>query len=288
LIYYLLLITHSQEKIEALEAELSQTKLERDNDKAIFSDQEKALSDKLAAANEEVKLFNIFKTTGAISRDLQPQDDQVEEDEDQDSYYEPTPLSDDDNDELLSATGPRLGQRRSWLMRHSGSTPLTISDFNTPRKTTVAEECISVRDDKGYYTTYVHLDSKSRITLIKRVLSNVVGIINYKIVRVPGGGKGLESTRHFWKIAAAIHSKDSSLKIETTREFGMFGRSPFRQFILKAHQGDNQADAMGPVLRRHQAGESREIQVEQDGSAHDPADEPVQQQPAQPFELAMS
>ena len=204
----------------------------------------RVLAAKLTAANEEIKVFNIFKTTGNIATTpLQPQTDPHEEDQDQDSYYELNDLSDDDNEEPASAVGQGISQRKFWLIRHSGATRLTIKHFNAHLGETLADECISFRDDNGYYTTYVHLESKRRITLIKRIVSEAVGSIEYKIVKTPLGPKGIQSTRHFWKIAAAIHSNDYRLRIETNRESGMFGRSPFRTFILQSHRGQ----AAGPA-----------------------------------------
>ena len=77
----------------------------------------------------------------------------------------------------------------------------------------MAGECISIQDDNGYYTTYVHMDEKIRTIDMKRMLSDAANIIAFKVVHFHNT---IQSSRHFWKIAVAIQQKHGSLKMERT------------------------------------------------------------------------
>ena len=223
-----------QIQIETFKAELNHAESERDNAVAIFNAKEADLLSKIAAANENVRLLHIFKNTRSITRNIQPtQIPEEEDDDEQDSVYETTPLSDDDNEEHLPLEKSRPIQRKSWIARHSGSKRLTISTLCIPLTTPTVNECISFRDANGSYTTYIHLDTKCRVTGIKDLLSKAEGVLNYKIVRV-GKGEVVQDTRHFRNIAAAILSNHKSLKIETIPPFGP--RGIFKEYMNgKAH-----------------------------------------------------
>lgn len=134
--------------------------------------------------------------------------------EDTDDQEQLHPLSDDDDidNEALKSTTSTNAQRRGWLIRHSGSTHLTCDIFLKSEKS-VADHCISIQDDNGYYTTYVHLDEKVRTIDMKRMLSDAANIIAFKIVHFH---IQIQNSRHFWKLAAAIQQKHGSLKMERT------------------------------------------------------------------------
>lgn len=124
------------------------------------------------------------------------------------------PLSDDDDvdNEALKSTTSTYTAKTSWLIRHSGSTHLTCDIFRHGSvEPPIANECISIRDDNGYYTTYVHMDEKIRTITLKRMLSTAANIIAFKIVHV---NKQPQNSRHFWKLAEGIQQKHSSLKME--------------------------------------------------------------------------
>ena len=206
--------------------------MDRDNDTAVFSGKEADLSSKLAAAHEEIRLLRIFKNTRSVTRDTPQEQIREEEEEgsDDDSFYETTPLSDNEGDVTNEEQSPRPIQRRAWILRHSGSTRLAISALNINPYTPMVNECISFRDDNGLYTTYIHLDVKCRVTGVERLLSDIEGLIDYKIVRIRKG-HSLQSSRHFWKIASAIRSKHRSLKMERMVGIGQGQRSLFKEFM---------------------------------------------------------
>jgi len=145
-------------------------------------------------------------------------------DDDDASPPELHPLSDDENVENVSFNPSN--QKRQWLLRHAGSTHLTcnvirVSNLHEP----IADECISIRDENGYYTTYIHTHEKVRVITIKRILSEIADVLSFKVVHF---GKNIQGSRYFWKLATGIQSKHSSLHMESLR---MEGCSVFKSFV---------------------------------------------------------
>jgi hypothetical protein len=148
-------------------------------------------------------------------------DDPPDED---DTSPELHPLSDDENVDNVPGN-PNSHQKKQWLLRHAGSTHLTcdvirVSNLHEP----IADECISIRDENGYYTTYIHTHEKVRVITIKRILSDIAGVLSFKVVHF---GKNIQGSRYFWKLATGIQTKHSSLHMELLR---MEGGSVFKSF----------------------------------------------------------
>jgi hypothetical protein len=129
-----------------------------------------------------------------------------------------------------------LGQRKDWLIRHTGTTHLTCNILNVLRTSPEADECISIRDDEnGVYTSYVHFGIKIRGCILGRLLSNAAGIIDFKIVNF--SGKKIQSTYHFWDIAAGIHFNHRGLKVDRLHSIAGLQRkscNPFAIFFQSA------------------------------------------------------
>lgn len=129
-----------------------------------------------------------------------------------------------------------LGQRKCWLIRHTGTTHLTCNTLNVLRTSPAADECISVRDDDtGVYTSYVHFDIKIRGCVLGRLLSNAAGIIDSRIAKFTG--EKIQSTYHFWDIAAGIHFNHRGLKVDRSRSLAgslRIAHTPFLRFFQSA------------------------------------------------------
>jgi hypothetical protein len=141
--------------------------------------------------------------------------------DDNDASPELLPLSDDENvDNVITQSGAvDNGQRRQWLLRHAGSTHLTCDMIRVSSlHASIADECVSVRDDNGYYTTYIHTHEKVRVVVIKRILSGIADVLSFKVVHF---GKNIQGSRYFWKLATGIQTNHSSLRVESLRMEGV-------------------------------------------------------------------
>jgi hypothetical protein len=211
-------------------------KIDQDHKTAMASLEQKNadLTRRMILANQEIQLFNKFKITGLIYNYDPFPTPQEPTDE-----YESNLLSDDDADFIQSVgadeapVAPRQTQpptqKKCWLIRHSGPSRLTFSNFNACHGAPSAVECISFLDTDGFFTTYLNVDPTCKISEIVRKLSNISGIIDFKVVKTCGKpGQTLRTSRCFWKIAAAIHSNDPSLWME---KHPSSDHSQFHRFI---------------------------------------------------------
>jgi hypothetical protein len=152
--------------------------------------------------------------------------DDNNDDDDDETFDLLHPLSDEEDDHQHVA-GDKGLQKVKWLIRHAGTTPLRCSMIPG------ADECISVRDRRGYYTSYVHLKSRCRSLAIKQCLERADGVLQFRIVFFDSERfGGIQGSKHFWTIAAGIKYRSKELTMETIhpeRSAGFF--SQFKDFI---------------------------------------------------------
>jgi hypothetical protein len=117
-------------------------------------------------------------------------------------------------------------QRIHWIIRHAGYVPLDCSMFfDLP-----VDEVISVKDFDGYYTSYIHLSKRDRLSCVYCNMSQIVGVTLFNVVCVKESE--MEKSIYFWKIANSFrHRLLDRIKKSTTKPPGAETYKKFQRFF---------------------------------------------------------
>lgn len=117
----------------------------------------------------------------------------------------------------------RYMQRKQWLIRYVGTTPLVCNDFKFPEEDAAVDECISMMDENGVYTTYAHTPGRTVVNRMRHFLGNADKVKRFKLIYIEAGmtNQGswamVQENPYFKKLELAIQLKDKTLKIDITR-----------------------------------------------------------------------
>jgi hypothetical protein len=222
-------LKYAMGRIRALDSVTTQLK-EQYSKSALERDHQSKINQALILANAKGRALRLPRMTNPLER--------------ADAFIQANMLISDIN-EQLSSNAPNLGEvdagelsevaegndypTRIWLTRHAGTMHLTCAILQE----IYADEIISVIDDLGFYTTYIHLinpKTMSSITDCIKKLNSVVA--SFKVFQIQTS-HGYESNWHFRKLAAGFKYKHRSLVTDTTKPLGSAMFNQFKLYLSK-------------------------------------------------------